>query len=155
MKKLVMLMMFMPTFAAASPYFRLLDISHPQPVAGALLDVKDLNNTEGASLLPLITHSTKDGCILPSVVCEDWSPLAVGGSMIAGRLTLNVAPLVNVLPWVQAVALAVTPAKWQGIVNVLKPADSSVTFSAGPVWQYRQDTNKGYFKIYTGLALHF
>lgn len=156
MKKIILAVLLAPSFAVAGPYFRLLDMSHPSPVAGALIDpMQDLKQTEAASLLPLITHSPKDGCLLPSIVCEDWTPLAVGGSMIAGHLTLDVAPLLNVLPWLQSAALALTPAKWQGVANILKPADSSVTFSAGPVWQYRQDTNRGYLKIFTGMALHF
>jgi hypothetical protein len=144
------------TSANATPYFRLLDISHPQPVLGALIDPSAPGNTEAASLIPILTHSPKDGCLLPSVVCEEWTPLALGASMNAGKITLDVAPLANVLPWFQKAAIAVTPAKWQGLIGVLSPSqDKSVTFSAGPVWQYRQLTNKGYFRVFTGLALHF
>lgn len=142
--------------AFATPYFRPIDPSHPQPVAGALIAPK-LGDSEGAALLPILTHSPKDGCLLPSVVCEDWTPLAVGGSLNAGKLTFDVAPLANVLPWMQSGLLAVVPSSWQGLRKILTPAEGSapVTFSAGPVWEYKQLTNKGYFRVFSGLALHF
>lgn len=157
MKKLIVALLFSASISAnAAPYFRLVDPAHPQVVAGALLAPEALGNTEAASLLPLVTHTPADGCLLPSLVCEDWTPLAVGASMNAGKITLDVAPLANVLPWVQLAASAVVPASWQGVQNVLASnPDKSVTFSAGPVWEYRQLDNKGYFRVFTGLALHF
>lgn len=156
MKKLFAVLLLLPSVAQASPYFRPIDLSHPQLVAGALLAPEDLGSTEVASLLPLITHSPKDGCLLPSIVCEDWTPLAIGGSMNAGNATLDVAPLANVLPWVQTAALAITPDSWSVTRRMLSSnVDHSLTFSAGPVWQYRQANNKGYFRIFTGLALAF
>jgi hypothetical protein len=140
--------------ANASPYFRPLDVSHPQPILGALLDPKDLGRTEASSLLPLITHSPKDGCIIPNL-CEEWSPLAVGASINAGNITFDIAPLINVLPWAQAGALAIIPQSFVGLRSVLSSQQSSRTFSAGPVWEYSQRTNHGYFKMFTGLALSF
>lgn len=154
--KLTIAFLLLSSSALANPYFRFLDPSHPQPVLGALVDPANLGNSEATSLLPLVTHSPKDGCLLPSVVCEDWSPLAAGGSSNAGKYTLDVGPLFNVLPWVQSAALSLTPEKWSGLVKVLSTSqDQSVTFSAGPVFEYEQATNKGYFKIFTGVALHF
>ncbi len=133
--------------AHASPYFRPLDIAHPQPVLGALIAPDTLKTSEAASLLPLITHSPKDGCILPSIVCEDWTPLAVGASMTAGNITFDVAPLANVVPWIQSGIQTAT-----GVHYIDNPA---VTISAGPVWEYKQSTNKGYYRTFIGLALHF
>lgn len=142
--------------AQATPYFRLLDPKHPQPVVGALLAPEDLGQTGAASMLPLITHSPTDGCFLPSLVCEDWTPLSVGASANSGNFTFDVAPLANVLPWMQTAALAVTPSSWQGIQRILSSSlDRSVTFSAGPVWEYQQAKNKGFFRVFTGLSLHF
>lgn len=154
--KYALFVVLLASQAQAVPYFRVLDYTHPKPVIGALLDPTALGNTEAASLLPLITHSPKDGCLLPAIVCEDWTPLAVGASMNAGKITLDVSPLANVLPWVQNAALAIVPVSWEGVQKVLSSnVDHSVSFSAGPVWQYSQRTNKGYFKIFTGLALSF
>lgn len=144
------------TRAQARPYFRPLDPSHPQPVAGALLDPSRLGDTSAASLLPLVTHSPADGCLLPTVVCEDWTPLAVGAAMNAGKLTFDVAPLANVLPWMQSAALAIIPAKYDAARRFFAPGPSGpVTFSAGPVWEYSQRDDRGRFKVFTGLALHF
>jgi hypothetical protein len=126
-------------------------------VAGALIDPVHIGQSEAAMLVPLITHSPKDGCLLPSVVCEDWTPLAIGGSMNAGKLTFDVAPLANVLPWMQSGLSHIIPSSWPITKKLLEPSSDSqfVTFSAGPVWEYSQLYNKGYFKIFTGLALHF
>ncbi len=146
-----------PTVAMATPYFRPLDVRHPQPVAGALLALEAPGESSAAALLPLLTHSPKDGCLLPDVVCEDWSPLAVGASMNAGRVTFDVAPIANVLPWMAAAGRAVIPSGWGGLRSVVdyNPAGDTLTFSAGPVWEYRQVTNKGYYRTFLGLALHF
>ena len=140
--------------AHALPYFRPLNYSAPVTVAGAMIDPTGLGNSQGAVLLPLITHSPKDGCLLPSVVCEDWTPLAVGGALNAGKLTFEVAPLANVAPWAVSGLLAVVPETWTGLRNILTGnSDSNVTFSGGPALQYSQLTNKGYFRVFTGLAL--
>lgn len=152
----VVISLFIASSANATPYFRLIDPSHPNPVLGALIDPLNIGNSEAASLLPLITHSPKDGCLLPSVVCEDWTPIAVGGSMNSGKLTFDIAPLSNVLPWFQSAALAIVPSKWTPLIKVLTPSqDQSITFSVGPVFEYSQANNHGYFKVFTGLKLNF
>lgn len=150
--------------AKASPYFRiygwdygshnlsLSSMSHPKPVAGAFINPTNVGQTSGGALVPLVTHSPNDGCLLPSFVCEDWSPLAVGGSINAGKLTLDVSSLFNVFPWMLAGAKSIAPGPMQPLLNM---GPSSVEFSAGPVWQYQQAQNKGYFLIFTGLALQF
>ena len=156
MKYIALLLALAASQVQATPYFRLIDPAHPTPVLGALVDPINIGNSSAASLLPLVTHSPKDGCLLPSLVCEDWTPLAIGGAMSGGKLTFEVAPLANILPWFQSAALAVAPAKWTGLIKILTPsADQSVTFSFGPVWSYSQASNKGSFKLFSGLALHF
>jgi hypothetical protein len=142
--------------ASAAPYFRPLDFSHPQPIVGALIDPTNLGQSSAASLLPIFTHSPKDGCLLPNIVCEDWTPLALGASMNAGKVTFDVAPLANVLPWMQNGLNAVVPDSWTATRKLLASnPDQSVTFSAGPVWEYSQLRNKGALKLFSGLALHF
>lgn len=154
--KSLLLLIAMSVPAGATPYFKLFNPSHPQPIVGALVAPEDLNQSEGAALFPLVTHSPNDGCLLPSIVCEDWTPLALGASMQSGNVTLDVGPLANVLPWVQTAAQMVVPSSWQSVQKVLSSSpDRSVTFSAGPVWEYQQRTNRGYFRIFSGLALHF
>lgn len=144
------------SIAHANPYFRFINPAHPHPTTGALLDTKNLRDSEAAVLLPLVTHSPTDGCIFPSIICEDWSPISIGGSMNAGKITFDVAPVANIVPWIQNTVLFFIPSSWIGLVNILSPEDGHpVTFSAGPVWEYRQLNNKGYFKIFTGLQLNF
>ena len=169
MKKLLLTLMvlaFAPSQASAwgfYPYFRPLDINHLQPVGGALIDVREIHLSEATGLLPLLTHSPKDGQIFPWLA-EDWSPLAVGGSVIAGRYTFIVAPLFNVLPVIQALAYQMTPDTLPGLQRLFSPTPANpvtglptapATFSAGPAWEYKSATNKGYFRVFTGLALHF
>jgi hypothetical protein len=84
--------------AQASPYFRLIDPSHPHKVVGAFLDPKDLGNTSAGTAIALVSHSVSDGCILPSIVCEDWAPALAGLSYNAGRFQFNVGPAVNLTP---------------------------------------------------------
>ncbi len=143
--------------ADASPYFRLLDPAHPKVVAGALLAPNDLKETSAAALVPLFTHSPADGCFLKSLgICEAWTPLAVGASMNEGKITFDAAPLANVLPWFQKAVAQLAPASWTAAHAIFDPGPNGpTTFSAGPVWEYRQAENKGYFRVYTGLALQF
>lgn len=144
--------------AHAAPYFRVINPAHPEPVVGALIDPAHIDESEATSLLPIFTHSPADGCLLPSIVCEEWTPLAVGASINSGKVTFDVAPLANVLPWMQNGLAAVIPAGWAWAHKVLAAGGDNtdpITFSAGPVWEYSQLRNKGSFKIFTGLALHF
>ena len=105
-------------------------------------------------MLPIITHSPKDGFVL--IENEDWTPIAVGASANAGKWTFDVGPLFNVLPWMQEMAMKAIPERYESIRNILAPTpDAPLTFSAGPVFQYQQATNKWYYKTFTGLSLHF
>ena len=144
-------------FGTALPdnYFRVLNLSKPVTVAGALI-APSLGDSEGAVLVPIFTHSPADGCLLPGIVCEDWTPLAVGGAMNAGKISFEIAPLINVLPWMQTGLLALVPVSWASTRAMLTPvAGQPVTFSAGPVWHYSQAANKGYYRTFTGLSFHF
>lgn len=155
-KKILVALLLSPVPALASPYFRPIDPQHPQPIVGAAVNPAKLADSRAVTLLPIITHSPKDGCLMPSIVCEDWTPLAVGASLNAGKLTFDVAPLANILPWVQNGLDAVLPAGWTATRKILAPTpDAPVTFAAGPMWEYRQLENKGYFLVVTALALHF
>jgi len=157
MKKLIVAALLSAVLApvsTASPYFRPLNISKPVTVTGALIGVNP-SDSEGAVMVPLFTHSPSDGCLLSKLgICEDWSPIAVGGAMNAGKVSLEVSPLFNVLPWMQQGALALIPSSWASVRAVLTPASgSNVTFSLGPTWEYQQTTNKGYYRTFTGLAM--
>lgn len=93
------------TTAAASPYFRPIDPNHPYKVIGGYIDMDAPGNTSAGTAVALVTHGVKDGCLLPSVVCEDWSPAMAGFSYNAGRLQFNVGPAVNLTPMAKIGAL--------------------------------------------------
>ena len=84
--------MLLPRPASAG-YLRFMDYRdgalHPAPLLGGFLAPDSITTeSEGGGMLPIITHSSRvdasghhvDGCLLPSIACEDWSPFAVGGS---------------------------------------------------------------------------
>jgi hypothetical protein len=76
--------------------------------------------------------------------------------MNAGKITFDIGPLFTVLPWMSTVASALVPDSWTSVRAVLAAhPDASVTFSAGPVWEYQQATNKGYYRTFTGVAMRF
>lgn len=129
----------------ALPYFRLIDPAHPHPVIGALVDPSSPGQTEATTMLPIFTHSPKDGCRIHNL-CETWAPLAIGGAINAGNLTFIAAPLFGIAPWVQMLA------EKSGVTFIKDPA---VSMSFGPAWEYRQANNRGYFRIYSGLSLNF
>lgn len=143
----LLLAAFLATPAAANPYFRLIDPAHPHPVLGALVDPSAPGETQATTLLPLITHKPTDGCLIPAL-CETWSPLAVGGAINAGKATFIVAPLFGLAPWGQLLLEKIYP----GLTFLKDPA---VSMSFGPAWEYQQATNRGYFRIYSGLSLNF
>lgn len=95
---LVALMIILAVQASAAPYFRVLDPNRTYKVTGAYIDPADAKQTEAGYATALVTHSTRDGCIFPSVVCEDWSPLMIGFSAKAGRFSLNAGPGWNLAP---------------------------------------------------------
>lgn len=149
MKKLILgILLTAATPAAAAPYFR--TVIDPKGahlfVPGAIIPLdQNIKLTEAVNLTPLVTHSTRDGCLLPAIVCEDWSPIAVGPSINAGKVSFVVGPVINILP----AFFNVIP----GLGEFLSP--SNAIFAAGPMWEYKQSTNKGYARFFTGLALHF
>ena len=154
MKCIVLALLFLPSLTWANPYFRPNKLwEHPVSVQGALL-APNIKDSEGAVLYPLFTHSPRDGQVLP--IGEDWSPIAIGGGMNAGKVTFDAAPLFNVLPWMQTGLLSILPSSWVSVRSIVAPTPGCpVTFSVGPTWEYQQLTNKGYYKTFTGLALQW
>lgn len=98
---------------ATKHYFRLLDPHHLQMSAGTLYDLHGLAPVTYVTDLALVTHSTKDGSIIPSkwqqlgLAAEDWTPLQLGAGgsakIVGGRLTGNAVVAggtsFNACPW--------------------------------------------------------
>lgn len=150
------------SMAQASPYFRLIDVSRPQVIAGAFYDPANGKGTQAGSAVALITHSPKDGCLLPAIVCEDWSPLIIGGTFTGPNKLFAIGPSFNLAPLVNGGLLALlNKVTNDGYANELKALLSSsssqnlklslsVTYALAPGQNY-----KGYIKFFTGPSWQF
>lgn len=138
MKRIMLfLLMVFPSALIANPYFRLIDPKHIQRGAGVFVDPIDAGNSSVGSEIALITHSPKDGCLFPTIVCEDWSPFTVGSSVNAGRYIFTIGPSINVTPLMKAGLLAALNKATDGAEGLkaalaLSPETSSVTLSISP-----------------------
>lgn len=150
--------------ASAGPYFRFVDPAHPQPVVGAFYSPSD-GSAETGSLLPIITHSPKDGCSIPSIVCEDWSPLALGFNKSGSAYVIDVAGGLDLVPLIQKFGtglldLVSGPAFAPGLRAILTPTvpgqEVDVRLSIWP--SYRQGLSfkkAGVFRIFIGPQIFF
>lgn len=153
----------------AAPYFHVFDPAHIYKSVGAYIDPVDSGNTAFGTPIALITHSTRDGCLLPSIVCEDWSPLMAGFSVNAGRLSFNAGPAINLMPTARGGLLYIVNGltadnQFGGLKSVLAPSDSGVTISFGPALNVDPVQHgvfvpirqwHGKFRIFAGAALKF
>ena len=107
---LIALVLAVVPLSANAGYFKLIDVKHPQVNIGESLTMTDAKPT---TMLAIITHSRADGYwLIPGV---DWTPFAVGGGLMGGKVHISCGPSWNALPVMQAGLL--------GIVNALTPAD--------------------------------
>lgn len=158
--------------ANAGPYFRFIDPANPYKVVGAFIDPINTGNTSAGSAVALVTHSVSGGCLLPSVVCEDWSPAIAGLSYNAGRFQFNVGPAINLTPIAKQAVLGllnlVTKSETaQGVKSILGSQPISgpdLSFSFGPALNVAPIERgiilplsewRGKFRIFTGAALKF
>lgn len=158
--------------AQAGPYFRLVNPDHVNKVAGAFIDPVSLGNTSVGTAVALVTHSTADGCLLPQVVCEDWSPALVGLSVNGGRVLFNMGPAVNLTPIVKLGLLRLltsltqteTVAGTKALLGSQPVGGPDVSVSFGPALAVAPieggvllpvNAWKGRFRIFAGAALKF
>ncbi len=159
----------------ASPYFRPLDISHPQVSAGAIWSTSQLNQSVGVTDLAIITHSPADGSIIPGswrsvMPPEDWVPLQLGaGGSFTGNAVINAGTSLNVAPQVAALVLRGVSASSSPWLVAVKSAftgasKTGLSFAAGPTWYAAPVVNgtmlpvdkwQGRFGIFTGAAWKF
>lgn len=125
----------------AAPYFRLLDLSRPQVSAGAFVDAEDPAMTSVGSVLAVVTHSPKDGCLLPRIACVDWTPLGVGYAGGGGHHRLTLGPSANLAPIIknmlyQALLRFSDEDRYQGLKSTLRPlkSDTDLSVAFGPAW---------------------
>lgn len=114
--------------ASATPYFRPIDPNHPQVGAGFLISPKDPIKTMAVSDLALITHSTKDGTIIPDnwqslIPPESWVPLQIGlGGSFTGSATIAPGMSANLAPIVAANLLRGVDGNSSGVAQAIKTA---------------------------------
>jgi hypothetical protein len=149
----------------ANPYFRFLridDLGTYQPIGGSFVDPTGHSGPSDGGVMPLIYHSHQDGYLI--IPGEDWALLSIGGASGPRGKEVVISPfLFNIMQSAQYLGLKaltyVLPAAWaQNVKTQLSaPVTSRVdlTSSVGPVWVYDPNSNKGYFRIFIGGALHF
>jgi len=161
-------------FAQASPYFRPLDISHPQVSAGAIFSAQGIQQSVGVTDLALITHSTADGSIIPAslqkwIAPEDWVPLQIGaGGSFSGSAIINVGASVNVAPQIASLAIEglgkSSSATAKALEAALSSPQSGFSFAFGPSWYLYPVENgtalapskmQGKFGLFVGAAWKF
>jgi len=158
------------SFAGAGPYFKLLDVAHPQINAGVWVDPTGGKPAFG-SAVALVTHSIRDGSLL-EMFQADWSPLTIGGGYGDGEGFLALGPSANLSPAVKKLALQaldfVAAGKYPNLRELLAPkpdgtgADINIAF--GPAFLWRPVENgtclsldrwQGHITIFAGAAWHF
>lgn len=163
MKYIIAVLMFASVQAKANPYFRLLDLGSPQISAGAFIDPTN-GDSSGGTMLAIITHATKDGCYLPSVVCEDWSPLSIGFAGNNGKVIFALGPSVNLAPIsksliLKAFNLLTADGSYAGVKSALGSESldrQDISMSFGPTWAISPTENwKGYARMFAGAAWKF
>lgn len=120
--------MLLASSAQASPYFRLIDPTHPRFGAGFLVSPKVPTETMAITDLALITHSTEDGTIVPEswqtfIPPESWTPLQLGfGGSFNGTLTIAPGMSANVAPILAALLLHGVSHSSSGAAQAVKTA---------------------------------
>lgn len=116
------------TQAQASPYFRLIDPSHPHFGAGFLISPKDPTNTAGITDLAIITHSTADGTIIPAtwqtiIPPESWVPFQIGfGGSFKGEAVVAPGTSANIAPIIASLTLRGVDQNSAGWARAVKTA---------------------------------
>lgn len=130
------------SIAPAAPYLRTPFNGGPTVAyTGIFIDPREPGKTTVGNEIALVTHDPKDGCLLPSIVCEQWVPVATGLSVNAGRVYWDIGPTVNVFPWMVAAMDSL------GLETWFSPPDSSLSFAAGPKLGLNPITNGKFMPI--------
>lgn len=179
---LLIISLFLSSPAFCSPYFRFAGSESKGPFSGGwdvdAGDISAFSNGEqyGVTDVALITHSTKDGTIIPQswqkyIAPEDWVPLQIGGggsfqgsAIINFGSSVNLAPqvftpLFNALgsskPWVNQLRSVLTEgySKNQGLSIAAGPSWYALPVINGTVEPL--DKWQGHFGWFTGAAWKF
>jgi len=117
-----------PAVCQAAPYFRPINFSHPEISAGFAIAPKDLESTTGITDLALITHSSKDGTIIPEALQKyvppiSWAPLTIGfGGSFRQEVVLDIGTSANVSPALASLLLRGVDSSTTGWAAAIKRA---------------------------------
>jgi hypothetical protein len=109
-------------------YFRGIDVAHPEVAMGFDIAPKDLSQTTGITSLALITHSDKDGTLIPErlqayIPPVSWAPLAVGfGGSFKQEVVLDIGTSANVSPAVAKLLMRGVDSSTTGWAAAIKRA---------------------------------
>lgn len=116
-------------------YFRLVN-----PAKRLHMSIGKLLGESGTAVAyAVVTHSTRDGCALPAIVCEDWAPLTVGSTGDRDRFFFG--PSANLLPVAKSFLLkglnaASKEGQYANLKELLSPplqSTTDLTVAFGPV----------------------
>lgn len=166
MRSLIVALLLVCAGAAQAAYFRLAirpaDKGYLYESFGAFVDPVEPGQSSVAKQVALVSHSPKDGCMFPTIVCEDWSPLALGFGVNSGRFLFGLGPSINMAPVMRGVALALLRSSTAedtlpGLKATLQPVpDSKLTLAISPSLVLSPtEAWKGRFKIFVGPAWRF
>lgn len=177
MNKLLFLLfaVFISVPCYSSPYFRLVGPQNYNIDAGDVWGFSN-GNQYGVSDLALVTHSTKDGSIIPQswqkyIVPEDWVPLQVGGGgSFTGNAVINVGSSVNLAPQVFTPLFDAVGSSSPWVKNLKSiltegySKSNGLSIAAGPTWYLLPVENgtlepvskwQGHFGWFTGANWKF
>lgn len=114
MKILLAVALMVMASSVNAAYFKVLGFGSPvEQSAALLLDPEGKQSHVAVTDIALVTHSIKDGTIMP-LACRDswcppesWSPLSVGGGIaFNGDKVINLDTSVNIAPQLAALTMA-------------------------------------------------
>ena len=138
---LLAVLLCLPCCVGASPYFRPVGSGNWNVGDGVSFSAKSLAQTQNVTMLALITHSTKDGSILPQSMvdagwADAWTPLSVGfaegNGTTAARFgcSANLSPTATAL--IKKIIYQASPyyaGKYQALITAMP---ENLTFAFGP-----------------------
>ena len=137
---LVVIALALSSVASASPYFRFAGAGNWNLSEGVSFSHRDLSKTQNITMLALITHSDKDGSILPQAWVDagwanDWTPLSVGfgcGQNTSGKLgsSANISPAARTL--VISVLKKMHKPTADGLAGLFESMPANLSFAFGP-----------------------
>lgn len=109
-------------------YLRPIDFTHPEIAMGFDIAPKDLSETTGITSIAIITHSDKDGTLIPERLQPyfppvAWAPLAIGfGGSFNQEVVLDIGTSANVSPALAELLMRGTDSGTTGWAAAIKRA---------------------------------